>query len=116
MFWDAEPRRIRTHSMLSTWRSRRRPRDGQRPDLSKICRAESCQSMNGEALCTHAKASLRTGFGETTADGSVTLEAVYCLGNCALSPAMMVDGQLHGRVDANRFDAILAETLNEAAQ
>ena len=74
------------------------------------------QSMNGEALCNHAKASLRTGFGETTADGSVTLEAVYCLGNCALSPAMMVDGQLHGRVDANRFDAILAETLNEAAQ
>ena len=55
-------------------------------------------------------------FGETTADGSVTLEAVYCLGNCALSPAMMVDGQLHGRVDAKRFDEIMAETLNEAAQ
>jgi formate dehydrogenase subunit gamma len=82
----------------------------------KICRAEACQSMNGEALCNHAKASLKAGFGETTADGQVTLEAVYCLGNCALSPAMMVDGQLHGRVDARRFDEIMGETLSEAAQ
>lgn len=82
----------------------------------KICRAESCQSMNGEALCNHAKASLKAGFGETTADGSVTLEAVYCLGNCALSPAVMIDGQLYGRVDARRFDAIMQETLNEAAK
>ena len=56
-------------------------------------------------LCNHAKASLKTGFGETSADGEVTLEAVYCLGNCALSPAMMVDGNLYGRVDPQRFDA-----------
>jgi formate dehydrogenase subunit gamma len=82
----------------------------------KICRAESCQSMNGEALCNHARASLELGFGETAADGSVTLDAVYCLGNCALSPAMMVDGELHGRVDAKRFDEIMEETLSEAAQ
>src|SRR4029078_704352 len=82
----------------------------------KICRAESCQSMNGEALCNHAKASLKLGFGETTDDGQVTLDAVYCLGNCALSPAMMVDGELHGRIDAGRFDEILRETLSETAQ
>jgi len=82
----------------------------------KICRAESCQAMNGEALCNHAKAALKTGFGETSANGQVTLEAVYCLGNCALSPAMMVDGHLHGRVDARRFDEIIEETLSEAAQ
>jgi formate dehydrogenase subunit gamma len=82
----------------------------------KICRAESCQSMNGEALCSHAKASLRLGFGDTSAGGEVTLDAVYCLGNCALSPAMMVDGCLHGRVDAKRFDEIMEQTLSEAAQ
>jgi formate dehydrogenase subunit gamma len=82
----------------------------------KICRAESCQSMNGEALCDHAKATLKLGFGETAADVQVTLEAVYCLGNCALSPAMMVDGRLHGRVDARRFDEIMADILSEAAQ
>ena len=82
----------------------------------KICRAESCQSMQGEALCSHAKASLKTGFGETSADGQVTLDAVYCLGNCALSPAMMVDGELYGRVDAKRFDEIMRETLSEAAR
>jgi formate dehydrogenase subunit gamma len=72
--------------------------------------------MNGEALCNHAKASLKLGFGDTSADGQVTLDAVYCLGNCALSPAMMVDGHLHGRVDAKRFDEIMEETLREAAQ
>jgi formate dehydrogenase subunit gamma len=72
--------------------------------------------MNGEALCNHAKASLKLGFGETRADGQVSLDAVYCLGNCALSPAMMVDGHLHGRVDAERFDEIMEETLSEAAQ
>ena len=48
-------------------------------------------------------------FGETTADGAITVEAVYCLGNCALSPAMMVDGRLVGRVDAEGFEKIAAE-------
>jgi formate dehydrogenase subunit gamma len=48
-------------------------------------------------------------FGQTTADGRCTLEAVYCLGNCAAGPSLMLDGQLLGRVDAARFDALLAE-------
>src|SRR5262245_191062 len=82
----------------------------------KICRAESCQAMNGEALCDHAQASLRLHFGDTSADGKVTLDAVYCLGNCALWPAMMFDGQLHGGVEPKRFDEIMEETLSEAAQ
>jgi formate dehydrogenase subunit gamma len=106
--------RAEVHGVISFYHDFRRDPAGRH--MVKICRAESCQSMNGEALCNHAKASLKTGFGETTADGSVTLEAVYCLGNCALSPAMMVDGELFGRVDAARFDEIMAETLSEAAQ
>ena len=106
--------RAEVHGVITFYHDFRREPAGRH--VVKICRAESCQSMAGEALCNHAKASLRTGFGETTADGSVTLEAVYCLGNCALSPAMMVDGELHGRVDAGRFDEIIAETLSEAAQ
>lgn len=106
--------RAEVHGVVTFYHDFRRKPAGRH--VVKICRAESCQSMQGEVLCNHAKASLKAGFGETTADGQVTLEAVYCLGNCALSPAMMVDGQLHGRVDANRFDEILAETLSEAAQ
>jgi formate dehydrogenase subunit gamma len=73
----------------------------------RICRAEACQSMNGEALCRHAEERLGVGLGDTSADGEVTLEAVYCLGNCALSPAAMIDGRLYGRVDPSQFDAIV---------
>ena len=72
----------------------------------QLCRAEACQSMQGRALEAHAKARLGVDFHETTADGTFTLEPVYCLGNCALSPAVMVDGDVHGRVSADRFDEI----------
>jgi formate dehydrogenase subunit gamma len=74
----------------------------------QICRAEACQAQRQRALESHAKASLGVDFHETTADGKLTLEAVYCLGNCACGPAVMIDGELHGRVDAARFDALIA--------
>jgi formate dehydrogenase subunit gamma len=72
----------------------------------EICRAEACQSVGAEALVAHAKASLGVDFHETTADGAVSLDAVYCLGNCACGPAIRVDGRLHGRVTPARFDAL----------
>ena len=75
----------------------------------KLCRAEACQSMGAEALAALVLRSLKLRFGETTADGAITVEAVYCLGNCALSPAVMVDDQLVGRVDAKKFETIVAE-------
>ncbi|HEV2674854.1 MAG TPA: formate dehydrogenase subunit gamma [Aliidongia sp.] len=75
----------------------------------KLCRAEACQSMGCRDLERHAKARLGVAMGATMADRRVTLEAVYCLGNCALSPAVMIDGELHGRVDAARFDELMAE-------
>src|SRR5262249_12272076 len=61
----------------------------------RICRAESCQAMGGNALGPRARAKLGCSWGETTPDGRATLEAVYCLGNCALSPAIMVDDRLY---------------------
>jgi formate dehydrogenase subunit gamma len=73
----------------------------------QICRAEACQSMGANALVDHARKALGVDFHETTADGRYTLEAVYCLGNCACSPAVMIDGELHGRVDAARFDELV---------
>jgi len=81
----------------------------------KICRAEACQAMHTEKVCRHAEERLGTRFGETSPDGEFTLEAVYCLGNCALSPAMMIDGDLFGCVDEKRFDAIVADLDKEAA-
>jgi formate dehydrogenase subunit gamma len=83
--------------------------------LVKICRAEACQAMHTEELCRHAEKQLGAAFGETSADGAFTLQAVYCLGNCALSPAMMIDGDLFGCVDKKRFDAIISDLDKEAA-
>ena len=69
----------------------------------QLCRAEACQSMNSRALEELVRGRLRLNFGETTADGRITLEPVYCLGNCACAPSMMVNGELHGRVTPERF-------------
>ncbi len=74
----------------------------------KVCRAESCQAMGCEPLAEHLQSRLGVEMGGTTADGEVTLETVYCLGNCALSPAVMLDGQLYGRVTPARAEALLA--------
>ena len=73
----------------------------------KVCRAEACQAMQGEVLADHVRKRLGVDFHQTTADGAVTLEPVYCLGNCACSPAVMYDGEVHGRVTPARMDALL---------
>jgi formate dehydrogenase subunit gamma len=75
----------------------------------QICRAESCQAMGSEALEAHAKKCLGVDYHQTTADGQITLEPVYCLGNCALSPSVMVDDEIYGRVSSAELDALIAE-------
>ena len=75
----------------------------------KVCRAEACQSVGANRLVAHARESLGIDFGQTTDDGSVSLDQVFCLGNCALGPTVQVDGVMHGRVDAGRFDQLIAE-------
>ena len=77
--------------------------------VMQICRAESCQSMGSEALEAHAKKCLNVDYHQTTSDDAITLEAVYCLGNCALSPAVMMDEEVYGRVSADDLDALIAE-------
>jgi len=73
----------------------------------QVCRAESCQAAGGRAIEEHAKQRLGVDFGQTTADGRFTLEAVYCLGLCACSPAAMLDHEVHGRVTRESFDALV---------
>ncbi len=72
-----------------------------------VCRAEACQSMGARALEKYAREKLKIDFHETTDDGQYSLEPVYCLGNCACSPAVMVDETVHGRVTPERLDEIL---------
>jgi formate dehydrogenase subunit gamma len=75
----------------------------------QICQAESCKSMHSDRLTVHAQQKLGIGFHQTTPDGEFTLEPVYCLGNCACSPAMMVDGEVYGRLTNARFDEVISE-------
>jgi formate dehydrogenase subunit gamma len=74
----------------------------------RLCRAEACQAVGAERLIAYAEQSLGVALGQTTPDGAVTLEQVFCLGNCALGPSGQVDGQLHGRLTPARLDALLA--------
>jgi formate dehydrogenase subunit gamma len=99
--------RAEVHGAISFYHYFRRTPSGHH--VIHLCRAEACQSMNGRALETHAKTALGVELHGTTADAAFTLEPVYCLGNCALSPAMMIDGELFGRVTPSRFDAIVAK-------
>ncbi|HEY6256624.1 MAG TPA: formate dehydrogenase subunit gamma [Xanthobacteraceae bacterium] len=75
----------------------------------KLCGAEACQAAGGDAIAAQAQARLKLAMGATAADDSVTLEAVYCLGLCAVAPSAMLDGRLVGRLDESRLEALLAE-------
>ena len=79
----------------------------------QVCRAEACQSMGSRQLEAHAKQALGIDYGETTADGAVTLEPVYCLGNCACSPSVRIDDAIYARVDTDLFDDLMSGLLTE---
>ncbi|MDH4259059.1 MAG: formate dehydrogenase subunit gamma [Gammaproteobacteria bacterium] len=100
--------RAEVHGVISFYHYFRSAPHGRR--VLRLCRAEACQSMNGEALAKHAMQRLGVGFGETTADGAITLEAVYCLGLCACSPAAMIDEEVVGRMTPVRLDEMIART------
>lgn len=78
-------------------------------NVIKLCRAESCQALGAVALADHVKGRLGIDFGETTADRNFTLESVYCLGNCACSPAAVINGELIGRATAKRLDQAISD-------
>ncbi|VAV93578.1 NAD-dependent formate dehydrogenase gamma subunit [hydrothermal vent metagenome] len=73
----------------------------------EICQAESCQARGSRTLTAHAQDLLGIKMGQTTPDGHFTLKAVYCLGNCAVSPNITMDGRLYGRVGKDHFEALL---------
>lgn len=75
--------------------------------ILQVCRAESCQSMGCEALVGHLRSRLGIEMDQTTPDGALTLKTVYCLGNCALSPAVLLDDRPYGRVSPERVDELL---------
>lgn len=74
----------------------------------QVCCAEACQAMGARALQQYAEARLGLAMGNTSTDGDISLQSVYCLGNCACGPSVRIDDEIYGRVDAGRFDALLA--------
>jgi formate dehydrogenase subunit gamma len=80
----------------------------------QVCRAEACQACGADELLAHAERVLACAPGSTRADGAVSLEAVYCLGLCASSPALQIDDQLHARMTPERLSQ-LARDLDAAA-
>ncbi len=105
--------RAEVHGVVTFYHDFRRQPAG--AHLIKICRAEACQAMGTDTLCRHAEKSLQTAMGGTSKDGKVTIEQVFCLGNCALSPAILIGDKLYGKVDAKRFDEIVANLGKETA-
>jgi formate dehydrogenase subunit gamma len=98
--------RAEVHGVMSFYHDFRRAPAGR--VRVQFCRAESCQSRGASALIEDFCARHEIGLEQTTRDGMLTVEAVYCLGNCALSPAAMVNGRLVGRADVARLDALVA--------
>jgi formate dehydrogenase subunit gamma len=99
--------RAEVHGVITFYHDFRRAPAGRH--LLKLCRAEACQAAGGEPLAQRAEARLGVRMGGTAADGSVTLEPVYCLGLCALAPSAMLDGRVVARLDHERLEALLAE-------
>jgi len=95
--------RAEVHGVVSYYHDFRTTPPGKH--IVKICQAEACQAMGSRELSAHAEKSLGVAMHGSNAD--VTLDAVYCLGNCACSPAVMVDGKTYGRVSEQRFDDIV---------
>jgi formate dehydrogenase subunit gamma len=99
--------RAEVHGVVSFYHYFRHSAPGQQ--TIRVCQAESCQSMNSDGLTEHVKKTLGIDFHETTSDGKFTLEPVYCLGNCACSPAVQRNDDVYGRVTPERFDELLAD-------
>ena len=99
--------RAEVHGVVTFYHDFRREPAGRH--VLKLCRAEACQSMGSDALVAQLEKSLGVRCGETSADGSVTLEAVYCLGLCAVAPSAMLDGAVVGRLNERKLDALITE-------
>lgn len=100
--------RAEVHGVISFYHDFRSSPAGGR--TVKVCRAEACQAMGGEAAGRALLAILGLEWGQTTPDGAVTVEPVYCLGLCAVAPSAMIDGEPRGRLDPERLVALALES------
>ena len=106
--------RAEVHGVTSFYHDFRRTPPGRY--TVRVCQAEACQAMGSEALTTSIKEVLGCEFHETSKDGCFSLEPVYCLGNCACSPNIMVDKQVYARVTPESFRELSATLASKKAE
>ena len=99
--------RAEVHGVVTFYHDFRREPAG--CHVLKVCRAEACQSMGADALVSHLERNLGLRVGETSSDGQISVEAVYCLGLCAVAPTAMFDGAVVGRLNEQRLETLVAE-------
>lgn len=104
--------RAEVHGVISFYHHFRTTPPGSH--VVQLCRAEACQAMGGRALEQHVRQRLAVDYHQTTTDREITLEPVYCLGNCACAPSIRVDDSIHGRMTPEKFDR-LAEQLTTSS-
>ncbi|MEE1664739.1 formate dehydrogenase subunit gamma [Streptomyces sp. WAC07094] len=102
--------RADVHGVVSFYHDFRREPAGR--TTVRICRAEACQALGADALVNSARDRTGLALGETRADGSLTVEQVFCLGNCALGPSVEVNGEVLGRMSAERLRSIVDEAVS----
>lgn len=106
--------RAEIHGVVSFYHDFRAAPPGR--TVVKLCRAEACQAVGSEELAAEMEQRLGVKFGNTTADKRVTLEAVYCLGNCACGPSGLIDGKLEAYLDAGKVEAKIAQAERRGAE
>lgn len=99
--------RAEVHGVVTFYHDFRKEPAGRH--VLKLCQAEACQAAGGDAIAARAESKLGMALGNTSPDGRVTFEPIYCLGLCATAPSAMIDGRVVGRLDDQRLDALLAE-------
>ena len=97
--------RAEVHGVVSFYHDFRRAPPGRH--VLRLCRAEACQSLGADVLAARIRQRLGVEWHDTTSDGSLTLEPVFCLGLCAVGPAALLDGVPLGRLDDVRLSSVL---------
>lgn len=100
--------RAEVHGVVTFYHDYRRHAPGRH--ILRLCRAEACQALGCETVADHVRKRLNIAWHETTSDGAVTLEPVFCLGLCAIGPAALLDGEPLARLNPARVDAALEQT------
>ena len=79
----------------------------------RVCLGESCMANHSDRVLAALRDALKINVGETTPDGRFTLERVYCVGNCAVAPSVMIDEEVHGRVTPSQVSELIRESGGE---